>query len=567
MKRLLYIAISILPLLALTSCSTAEVERRLDLAESLMAERPDSSYVILRDIDIDDVCSRGVRARYAILLTQAQDKNYIDETDITLISEAKEYYEDSDDVRQRFLSYFYYGRVLSNNGDFTHAIIAYTQAEDMIAELNDNYLAGLLYTEIGNIYRTYYDYDKCLEAYKSAHHYYSNAKLQVHMTYSILNIGIAHWNKDEIQLAEQHIYHAIEMATNLEDEYLKRICYENLVILYNNAGNIDSCKLIVDILNSQYNDKSLSPKCLAAIASYYSDTHQITNAEKYLRTAWNCAIDETDSLSLFFQSANIMKQLGQTDDALYYFENGIKLQNEQVQQAIQQPIVSAQKDYFRNQAAFNAYRLARDRHVYIILSVIVLLIVVVVAMHIRHRIVAKDMEINKYIDLATELQAAIHEKDNRLSEIIVRAEVDNTRLHEMSDQIAELFHKQYELLDKLSNTYYETHGFSLEKDSIYEQVRREINRFTNDKRSIEELENIVNKYKRNVLCLVRNDIPNISDRDIKLLCYIYAGFSAKSISIFIGETTGNILTRKYRLRNKILKLNTPNAQIILEEMP
>lgn len=565
MKRLLYIAISILPLLALTSCSTAEVERRLDLAESLMAERPDSSYVILRDIDIDDVCSRGVRARYAILLTQAQDKNYIDETDITLISEAKEYYEDSDDVRQRFLSYFYYGRVLSNNGDFTHAIIAYTQAEDMIAELNDNYLAGLLYTEIGNIYRTYYDYDKWLNAALTAYEHYSKTNLEYHKAHALHEIGHAYLNLEETTKAEEYINRALKSAFELGDNNLEMACYENLTILYYIIEEYDKCGTIVDILTQQ--DMPYSSGCLGSIACYHASVNQKEEAEEYLSKAWEETYNTNDSIYMYFQSAYIMKKMGQADQALCNLETGMLFQRELLQNAMQQPIVSAQKDYFRNQAAFNAYRLARDRHAYIILSVIVLLIVIVVAMHIRHRIVAKDMEINKYIDLATELQAAIHKKNNRLSEIIVRAEVDNTRLHEMSDQIAELFHKQYELLDKLSNTYYETHGFSLEKDSIYEQVRREINRFTNDKRSIEELENIVNKYKRNVLCLVRNDIPNISDRDIKLLCYIYAGFSAKSISIFIGETTGNILTRKYRLRNKILKLNTPNAQIILEEMP
>ena len=138
---------------------------------------------------------------------------------------------------------------------------------------------------------------------------------------------------------------------------------------------------------------------------------------------------------------------------------------------------------------------------------------------------------------------------------------------DMHRQIAELFEKQYELLDKLSNTYYETQGVSKEKESIFKQVKSEIDKFATDKRSIAQLEKIVNTYKRNVIGLVRSEISNISERDITLLCYVYAGFSAKSISIFIGETTSNILTRKSRLRSKIAKLETPNAKVILEEMP
>ena len=97
-------------------------------------------------------------------------------------------------------------------------------------------------------------------------------------------------------------------------------------------------------------------------------------------------------------------------------------------------------------------------------------------MYIRHRFIIKETEISKYIDLASELQSAIQDKDIRLSEISVREEANNTMITEMHSHIAELFHKQYELLDKLSNTYYETHGFSREKDSIYEQVKSEINK-------------------------------------------------------------------------------------------
>lgn len=153
MKRLLYITAWILLTAVLSCCSTANVEQQLDTAESLIAERPDSSLVILDGIAIDDIGSRRLRAKYALLLTQAKDKNYIDETDATLINEAVEYYEESDNVRYKFLSHYYHGRILFNKGDYTHAIIAYTQAEELLSKLNDNYLAGLLYSEIGNIIR------------------------------------------------------------------------------------------------------------------------------------------------------------------------------------------------------------------------------------------------------------------------------------------------------------------------------------------------------------------------------------------------------------------------------
>jgi len=536
-----------------------------------MAERPDSSLVVLQGIDVDDISSRATKARYGLLLTQAKDKNYLDETDDTLITEAKEYYEESDNVRYKFLSYYYYGRVLCNNQDYTHAIIAYTQAEELLNELNDNYLAGLLYTEMGCIHSAYFDYNKCLESYKSAYRHYKEAELTSHAAYAMLDIGIAYWNIAEDFLADEHLHKAIDMAISLEDDYLERICYENLILFYNSTGEVERCGNVIHTLTDKYDNSLYSTKCLGAIASYYADINQSTYAERFLLNAWNNAYNEADSLSLFFQSANIMKRLGRVNEALSLFEKGALIQNEQILTATQRPILTAQKEYFHNQAKLNSYRLKKNTQIYVSLFVVALLCIVVIIMYTRHRSISKDLEISKYMDLASELQHSIKEKEQHLSEISehisMQQEAHNTMIRKMHSQVADLFHKQYELLDKLSNTYYETHGISREKESIYEQVRTEINKFANDKGAMAQLEKIVNQYKRNAINLVRTEIPNISPRDIKLLCYIYAGFSAKSISIFVGETTGNILTRKYRLRNKFSKLNTPNAQIILEEMP
>ena len=72
-----------------------------------MENHPDSAYSLLQTIDSEALRTRGGRARYALLYTQAQDKNYIDETNDSLISEAVDYYRQTDDVRRKFLSYYY----------------------------------------------------------------------------------------------------------------------------------------------------------------------------------------------------------------------------------------------------------------------------------------------------------------------------------------------------------------------------------------------------------------------------------------------------------------------------
>ena len=566
-----YISIIILALCLVACNRHSKHWETLMQVETFIVQRPDSALAVLEHINISELKGKEERARYALLYTQAKDKNYIDETDLSLIYEAQKYYKESDNVRYRFLSLYYYGRVLCNNSDFHKAIIAYTEAEALLEKLGDENLSGLLYVQIGNIYRITHDYDKCLEAYKSAYNHYSKAKLESHMAYSLLDIGIAYWNLTDTAIAEEYFTQSLMMAKALNDEYLERICYENLFVLYDEIDENEKCTNIAFELNEKFNSSLFSPVCLASMASYNAKIGDYESIDKYLIEAWNGTQNKSDSIALYFQSANIMKIIGNTDKALDYFEKGINLQNEELRYAMQQPIVSIQKDYFQNQAEYNSYRLKKNLLIYLSLSIFALLVLLIVFMHIRHRFLLKDLEISKYMDFAADLQVSLQDKEAKLTEISehisAKEKAHSLQINEMSRHIAELFRKQYELLDKLSNTYYETHIFNKEKESIYEQVKSEINKFANDNKSMAKLEKIVNTYKNNVMFLVREELPNISERDIKLLCYIYAGFSAKSISIFIGETTGNILTRKHRLRTKIARLNTPSMQIMLQEMP
>lgn len=535
--------------------------------ETFIEEQPDSALVVLQGIDAGDLSSAEERAKHALMLSMALDKNFIDETDLSLISTAKEYYQDSKDVRYKFLSHYYYGRVLCNNKDYTRAIIEYTQAEQLLAQLNDNYLAGLLYIQIGDIYLSFYDYNKALSAYQLAYQYYSDANLEHHKSYALYGIGVLYMNTLELDRAFECFAEAKALAIKLGNRELELGCYENIVILLESKKDYDECGNTIDIMAQQFDKEQYSLGCLGAIANYYTRIKDYKKGYEYLNYAWKNATNRTDSISLFYKQAQIATLNEDSDEGLRCLSEGVQLQNSELRKAIQQPILSAQKDYYRTQAEFNSYRLKTSIQIYITSAIVVLLLLLIIALYIRQRIVAKDMEISKYMDLAEELQKSIRDKDVELSELSIKAEVNSSHYGDISSRVAELFHKQYELLDKLSNTYYETHGFNIEKERIYELVKSEINKFASDKKTLTQLETIINTYKQNVMGLIRAEIPNITERDIKLLCYIYAGFSAKSISVFIGETTNNILTRKSRLRAKFSTLNTPNMGIILQEMP
>lgn len=376
-----YISIIILALCLVACNRHSKHWETLMQVETFIVQRPDSALAVLEHINISELKGKEERARYALLYTQAKDKNYIDETDLSLICEAQKYYKESDNVRYRFLSLYYYGRVLCNNSDFHKAIIAYTEAEALLEKLGDENLSGLLYVQIGNIYRDFHEYNKSLEAYKSAYYHYSIVGLEPHMSYALLDIGIAYWNIANTTIAEEYIIKSLRLAESMNDEYLERICYENLVVLYDEIDEIEKCKTMVAILNDRFDRSLFSSVCLASMANHYARTQNLEHSDSFLAEAWQRAHNKSDSIALYFQSANIMKTIGNVDKALNYFEDGIILQNDKLHIAMQQPIVSIQKDYFQSEAEYNSYRLKKNLQIYITLSIIVFLILLIVFMY------------------------------------------------------------------------------------------------------------------------------------------------------------------------------------------
>ena len=71
-----------------------KIFRKMDMAESLMASHPDSALTIMEDIDESALHTKAGKARYALLYSQALDRNVIELTSFEELQPAVEYYAD-----------------------------------------------------------------------------------------------------------------------------------------------------------------------------------------------------------------------------------------------------------------------------------------------------------------------------------------------------------------------------------------------------------------------------------------------------------------------------------------
>ena len=114
----------------LAGCGGGVDRARLERAETLMDERPDSSLQILDSIDASRLGGAD-RALYALLLTQARDKNYLDLSNDSIINEAVDYYGREGDAEKLGLAHYYRGRVMYDRSDFPSAIVDFMESKKM----------------------------------------------------------------------------------------------------------------------------------------------------------------------------------------------------------------------------------------------------------------------------------------------------------------------------------------------------------------------------------------------------------------------------------------------------
>lgn len=117
-----------------------------------MQSRPDSALTILLAIDSSALNSASDRALFALLMSQALDKNYIDVTSDSLIAPAAEYFAATDDSHHDMLAQYYLGRVKFNAGAYSQSLVAMFKAYDLAKAANNHLYAGLAARGISYIY-------------------------------------------------------------------------------------------------------------------------------------------------------------------------------------------------------------------------------------------------------------------------------------------------------------------------------------------------------------------------------------------------------------------------------
>jgi DNA-binding CsgD family transcriptional regulator len=171
---------------------------------------------------------------------------------------------------------------------------------------------------------------------------------------------------------------------------------------------------------------------------------------------------------------------------------------------------------------------------------------VVLAMVVIRRMRRKNEELEHYIAAVGELQ-------------------DTLKMlpQEMAQSVGALYRDRFTDLNELCEIYYDHEGTTRSKSVIYNKFMETIESIKSDKQRIEELEVAVNKYRDGVMDRLRRTLPRLSERDMRVALYFFAGFSNRAIAIFIDSDPVSVSKLRYNIKQKIKSANVEDGEMII----
>jgi hypothetical protein len=324
MKKTIFLFIA--AILLLSCCTRGRYSARLVAADSLMNAHPDSAYAILKSISSDTLPSKGDRAYYALLFTQAMYKNYDTIRSDSLINIAVNYFSDNYDREKYTRSLIFKGCALSDMNKNVEAIQWLLMAENNAPE-NDYFHLGYAVYKMGDIYRsTFCQVERSIEKYKKALSYYkrgNNKKFELSAAsmaggmYRITNLDSAYKYLNLAILIANGINDSAEIFDNTEmlagafieakrfkeakdtllyiinkgEKFINKKCLYDLSCAYAKLGNLDSANYYYSFTNNNRQNNMVVTSMLAK--------KEISNALGNYKSAMECemtAENKADSM-------------------------------------------------------------------------------------------------------------------------------------------------------------------------------------------------------------------------------------------------------------------------------
>ena len=597
MSSFKYAGLIISIIISLISCThnknyPTAFQPELAKAEAMMYRYPDSALHILQGIQPDNPSNNEQYATWALLMTQAQYKNQIEQSD-SLINIAYSYFTKHDNAQRKALALYYKGILCHESHHAEDALSFYLEATTEIEKTNDYQLGFLINSEIGlmYLYRKLNDY--AMEYFEKAHHNAELSNNQTYIAFSFIYIARAFSQKKQYNKAIEYYEKAIKIGqVNNYPTILASAMNETSFLFLKTGENKKALQYAKDCIKIKKTDQRIF-----SLGDTYRYLKMYDSAYFYLNQAClspniHTARSAYQALYYISQEEKDYKKAVEYSNKLWFYQDSIGKTDRNKALIEMQEKYDQQKIINEN----NLSQIKKDRIIRnVLIALIILSFIIAITNYLYQRkIVSQKQEILEKEEKIRYFTMKIHENETlinrnkmRIEELTIPMEGSQEIKEQWKEQnkIRQEIQQQNEML-KLENNKLQNHISNyaqslkekskeleamehLSKENQYLHKREAFlcNQLINqtelfnklkttkyiDDQLWQEIKEKIDLLFDNYTKRLYHQIPSLTDGDIQICCLIKLRFSNGDIANMLAISPTSVSKRKLRLKERIVQ--------------
>lgn len=582
---------------SLISCThnknyTTTFQPELAKAEAIMYRYPDSALHILQGIQPDNPSENEQYATWALLMTQAQYKNQIEQSD-SLINIAYSYFTKHDNAQRKALALYYKGILCHESHHAEDALSFYLEAATEIEKTNDYQLGFLINSEVGlmYLYRKLNDY--AMEYFEKAHHNAELSDNQTYIAFSFIYIARAFSQKKQYNKAIEYYEKAIKIGqVNNYPTILASAMNETSFLFLKTGDNKKALQYAKDCIKIKKTDQRIF-----SLGDTYRYLKMYDSAYFYLNQAClspniHTARSAYQALYYISQEEKDYKKAVEYSNKLWFYQDSIGKTDRNKALIEMQEKYDQQKIINEN----NLSQIKKDRIIRnVLIALIILSFIIAITNYLYQRkIVSQKQEILEKEEKIRYFTMKIHENETlinrnkmRIEELTIQMEGSQEIKEQWKEQnkIRQEIQQQNEML-KLENNKLQNHisnyaqslkekskeleameHLSEENQYLHKREAFLCNQLINqtelfnklkttkyiDDQLWQEIKEKIDLLFDNYTKRLYHQIPSLTDGDIQICCLIKLRFSNGDIANMLAISPTSVSKRKLRLKERIVQ--------------
>lgn len=597
MSSFKYAGLIISIIISLISCThnknyPTAFQPELAKAEAMMYRYPDSALHILQGIQPDIPSENEQYATWALLMTQAQYKNQIEQSD-SLINIAYSYFTKHDNAQRKALALYYKGILRHESHHAEDALSFYLEAATEIEKTNDYQLGFLINSEVGlmYLYRKLNDY--AMEYFEKAHHNAELSDNQTYIAFSFIYIARAFSQKKQYNKAIEYYEKAIKIGqVNNYPTILASAMNETSFLFLKTGENKKALQYAKDCIKIKKTDQRIF-----SLGDTYRYLKMYDSAYFYLNQAClspniHTARSAYQALYYISQEEKDYKKVVEYSNKLWFYQDSIGKTDRNKALIEMQEKYDQQKIINEN----NLSQIKKDRIIRnVLIALIILSFIIAITNYLYQRkIVSQKQEISEKEEKIRYFTMKIHENETlinrnkmRIEELTIQMEGSLEIKEQWKEQnkIRQEIQQQNETL-KLENNNLQNHISNyaqslkekskeleamehLSKENQYlhkreaflcNQLIKQTELFNKlkttkyiDNKLWQEIKEKIDLLFDNYTKRLCHQIPSLTDGDIQICCLIKLRFSNGDIANMLAISPTSVSKRKLRLKERIVQ--------------